>query len=280
MMRDLTRETVTNNSASNQIDQLLDQANELYLDQEWAQALKVYTHILTLDATCVLAYVQRGLILNESGIPDKALLDFETAIELDPLCGMAYYGRGWVKHTYGDYQGELQDAIQALKCDRDNAGMYYRRIGSACHGLKDYTNAILAYNEAIRLNSNLDEGTLYNRGLCYTDMGEFQLALADFSRCLELDPDWTWAFTQRGWVYYKLGKYRQAVSDYNAALHIQPNYELAFLYRAFAYEKLDDRKNTISDLEALLELTHSHTRMQLAKKLLRKAKWFWWTRWL
>lgn len=220
-----------------QLQALWRQANELYAAGRWPEAVGAYSKVLELAPQFVPAYVQRGLIVREMGQPEKALQDFERAIHLDPQCGPAYHGRGWVRHARGDYQGELQDARRGLLLDPEHAGMYYRRIGAAQHGLKQHQEAIESYNQAISLNSERDEGTLYNRGLCYAEMKEYQLALADFDQCLVLDPDWAWALDARPKVHLTMGSLDRAVADCDEAIRYQPGYVASYLTRAGLPEK-------------------------------------------
>ena len=259
-----------------QVEELWRQANQLHAQGQWPEAVGAYSRLLELVPQFVPAYVQRGLIVQEMGQHEKALPDFERAIQLDPQCGPAYYGRGWVKHSRGDYQGELQDARRGLLLDPEHAGMYYRRIGAGLHGLDQHNEAIEAYNQALSLNSEEDEGTLYNRGLCYTEMQEYRLALADFDRCLHLDPDWAWAFAARGQVHLRMDNPDQAIADCSSAIHYQPGYVQSYYTRGLAYRKKGDVKQARADFEALLRLTKSPHLRQLATQQLKQLPKKWW----
>lgn len=219
----------------NQIRMLASKASQLQAKGQWAEAVKVYSQIIKLVPDFAPAYVERGLLVHEMGNPVKAFRDFEKSINLDPQFGPGYYGRGWVRHSMGDYQGELEDARKGLLLDKKNAGMYYRRIGSAHQGLKQYNEAIDFYNQAIDFYEGKDEGTIFNRGNTYLMLKEFDSALADFNRCLELDPDWAWALTARGRTYIYMGEYKKAIADCNMAIKYQPNYRYSYIIRDHAY---------------------------------------------
>lgn len=261
-----------NSASPNKIAQLFQQAREHENLDYWPAAIDTYSQIIAMDPTCVAAYVERGLLVREMGDPERAMLDFERALQIDPEYGLAYYGRGWVKHFKGDYQGELQDAIRGLKLDPANVSRYYLRIATAFTGLKEFDKAVKAYDEAVRLTSGLVEGIIYNRGLCYRAMGEYELALADFNRSLELDPGWDWALMARGHVYLKLAAYERAIADFSEVIQDKPNDFTAHKYRGIAYLKMGNKPRAKDDFKKAMQLAESPSQSQLAEGLFKYAK--------
>jgi tetratricopeptide (TPR) repeat protein len=189
-------------------------------------AIKVYSETLKRHPDQVFVLVQRGLALQEERRLEEAIADYDRAIQLDPNYGPAYYGRGWAKDWLQDYKGALADAQQGFRLDPRSPGTYLRRTGSALAGLKRYAEALEAYSQAIALNP-ADEGTIFNRAICYFESGQYELALKDINRALELDPDWDWAFYRRGQIYERTGELDLAIRDYQQALHYNPGYKPA-----------------------------------------------------
>lgn len=260
----------------NQVNELWAQAKKNRAEGRWQDAVNSYSSILKIVPRFVPAFVERGLLVQEMGYPDMAMGDFENAIQLDPQYGYAYYGRAWVKSSRGDHEGALADAQTGMSLDSQHTGMYFRRIGTAYQGLRRFGEAIEAFNEALRLNSNMDEGTIYNRGICYSQMKEYDLALADFTRCLELDPDWAWAFSERGRVYLQLKEYDKAIKDCTNAIKYKPNYFHGYLIRAYAYQESGDHKKAKVDFENALKLTGSQQLKQQIENELKTLKKDWW----
>ena len=122
----------------------------------------------------------------------------------------------------------------------------------------------------------MDEGTIYNRGICYSQMKEYNLALADFTRCLELDPDWAWAFSERGRVYLQLKEFDKAIKDCSNAIKYKPNYFHGYLIRAYAYQESGDHKKARVDFENALKLTGSPQLKQQIENELKTLKKDWW----
>jgi tetratricopeptide (TPR) repeat protein len=68
-----------------------------------------------------------------------------------------------------------------------------------------------------------DALALYNRGTAYANLGEFDLAIADFSEALRLCPTSILAYHNRGYAYAGKKDYERAVADYRAAFLLDPD---------------------------------------------------------
>ena len=58
------------------------------------------------------------------------------------------------------------------------------------------------------------------RGRAYLNKGQYDQAIADFSKALELDPNDAEAYTLRGLIYSVLGIDRQAIKDLRVAARL------------------------------------------------------------
>ena len=50
-------------------------------------------------------------------------------------------------------------------------------------------------------------------GVAYINLGEYEKAVADFTRAIELNPNFAEAYNYRGFAYMKLNKKAQADAD-------------------------------------------------------------------
>jgi len=79
-----------------------------------------------------------------------------------------------------------------------------------------YSSAQADTVEAIILNSDsLEAGKLYNSGITKFKAKNFDGALADFSKAIELRKGFHSAYLNRGSVYMEQKDYSKAISDYN-----------------------------------------------------------------
>jgi len=81
----------------------------------------------------------------------------------------------------------------------------------------DYPGAIEALTKTIERDP-INFGAYLNRGVAYANLKEFDKAIADYSRAIEIVPGFGRAYHDRGHVYAALKQYDRAIADYDQAL--------------------------------------------------------------
>ena len=75
-----------------------------------------------------------------------------------------------------------------------------------------------------------------NRGNVHVNLKDYDRAVADYDRAIELNPKYAVAFNNRGFAYRSKGRYDRAIQDYDRAIEISPSYALAFFGRGLAFQ--------------------------------------------
>ncbi len=94
------------------------------------------------------------------------------------------------------------------------------RAGVSARSTQDTEAAIRCFTQAIQLNSTLIDA-YYQRGWCYTNMGNYARALSDFNTILRISPKDAATLNSRGVVHQYLTNYNMAIQDYKASLEVQ-----------------------------------------------------------
>ncbi|KNA17865.1 hypothetical protein SOVF_076070 [Spinacia oleracea] len=86
----------------------------------------------------------------------------------------------------------------------------------------NYEDAIIRYTSAIALCEN---AVYYcNRAAAYTQMRKYDEAIKDCLKSIEIDPNYSKAYSRLGLAYYAQGKYSDAINKgYKRALELDPN---------------------------------------------------------
>ena len=101
--------------------------------------------------------------------------------------------------------------------------------------------------------------------------GEFNLAVADYSKSLELKADNAIAYMGRGKAHYNLKSYDLSVKDFDKAVEINPKDSTAFLNRGVTYEKLGDSKKAMEDYQKAIDLDSANDSAKSNLKRLQDA---------
>jgi tetratricopeptide (TPR) repeat protein len=74
-------------------------------------------------------------------------------------------------------------------------------------------------------------------------MGQYKLALADYTTLVERAPEDSDYYEYRAAVYVLAGDQQKALDDYNRLISLNPKYPVGYRERAKLYEKLDGKKS-------------------------------------
>ena len=74
----------------------------------------------------------------------------------------------------------------------------------------------------------------YNRGTAYGKKGEYDLAILDYTKALELNPWFVQAYYNRAGAYGRKGQYELAILDYTKAIEMNPEFSEAYNNRGAA----------------------------------------------
>ena len=90
---------------------------------------------------------------------------------------------------------------------------------------EQWDEAIVQYDKAIELDPKL--AVAYNnRGWAYNEIGQWNLAIIDLDKAIELNPELAWAYNNRGNTYFDKGKIDNAIADWNKVIEVSTNPDL------------------------------------------------------
>jgi clan AA aspartic protease (TIGR02281 family) len=178
-----------------------------------------------VDTMSARYFLEKGHTLYEKGeslpfgegkeIIKEAILNYTKAIEINPTFYFAYSMRGYAKNALQDWQGTINDFDKALNLDSSHANIYFSR-GNA-------------------------KGNLGGKKL---------EAILDFSKAIELDPEYLEAYKIRALYKWSIKDWEGSIEDYNIAIKLEKNeleLEGSYYYRALCKNALKDYQGAIED---------------------------------
>ncbi|MBM2838606.1 MAG: repeat-containing protein, partial [Deltaproteobacteria bacterium] len=165
---------------------------------------------------------ERGSTYAEKGQFDKAIEDYNKAIDLYPDNVLAYYYRGMAYYKKNQYSKAFEDYRKAININQNAYDNYY---------------GLVYYNSGV---THIKEG--YSGGFIY-DIGDavFDPPVSDddyfdhpfldeelkiLTTKISIDTNNAVAFYKRGNVYLNKGLFDKSIKDYDRAITINPDYSL------------------------------------------------------
>ena len=146
---------------------------------------------------------------------------------------------------------------------RAKASAYVKR-GAAYIQKGEYEKAIEDCTKAVELN-RAHANAYINRGIAYDKKGDHDLAIADYTKGLELDPDNMFAYHNRGIAYINENDHDKAIEDFNKILERDPANAEIHLFRGFAYSLKGEQNKAIADFTKALKLNPNYANAYLCR---------------
>ncbi|MFT3909243.1 MAG: tetratricopeptide repeat protein [Ferruginibacter sp.] len=163
-----------------------------------------------------------------------------------------YAWRAWAHNRLFETSDAFKYAEKAIKEDPTNYFGYFQR-GSAWNSKNEYNKAIEDYNKVIELRS--DYAYAYNgRGAAWDEKGEYDKAIQDYDKAIELKNDYAYAYYNRGNSWDNKGEYDKAIQDYSKTIELKSDYAFAYNNRGVSWDNKGEYDKAIQDYSKAIEL--------------------------
>ena len=218
--------------------------------EEYDQAIADLDRVITLQPEWDEAYTGRLVAHLLAGNPDQAYMDFEEVVKRSVEVSSPYELRAWMCDWWG-----LDQAL------RDGTIDLAQLRGGVANILSNDPQARLAgATDAIAADPTQTEA-YYCRGNSYGLIGEYEKALADFEKLVELNPDDGEAYFCRVLAYLSISANTAemdestVLADLDKAIELAPDFALPYGVRgAFHMSSPLTYPLAIADFETFLSL--------------------------
>lgn len=291
-------------------------ANLYYYMNKYDLADKDYQKIISIDPGSVMGYMGIGRNANAEKRYNDAIEQFNYVTRLASDYSSGYSFRAESYLGLQQYDKAIDDIIKALDIDGDNKAFHLMqqvadsamvplvaklKVQSAKSPNNEYWFYCLgvvnertdAYKKAIEYykscyDKDASDVVAYRISQCYSEMGNFTLALEHIDNAIALDstdydyvmekadllyesgnaknaiaelgkyinhyPDYFGGYYRRGWFKDNSNDTDGAIEDYTMAIVLQPDYAYAHLGRGDMYILKGDKKSAEADYRKVIEL--------------------------
>jgi len=149
---------------------------------------------------------------------EKILLDFRN--------GELYLKRAVINASLGIYDRALLDFNKSLHLDADNYMVYFGKANMLYQIIQK------------------DESSAYT----------LAMVIKDYDKCIELNPNFSYAYFNRAYLKFQNENYIGAIEDYSEAINQSPSFAEAYLNRALILLILENNEQACKDLSKAGEL--------------------------
>lgn len=200
---------------SKESTRLSNESEILLQDNKIEEAERVVEKSIQLDPTNYAAYNNRAFIKIQQNKPqEEVIADYKKALELKPSYEISLY-------SLANYYFEIKDYENTIA----NASIY------------------LDYSKKENFDKKLKQHIYAISGESKYMIGQFDNAIIDINKSLELDSANAESHKLLGDCYLYKNNLQEALKELTTAIHLMGNYYQAYLARAKCYESLQNPKS-------------------------------------
>jgi tetratricopeptide (TPR) repeat protein len=166
---------------------------------------------------------------------------------------------GYEEDKYDDMVSMLTRLLAYDGIEENQLAVILAWRGEAYRLMKQYENAIADFDRAVELDTDY-AWAVANRGHTYRLLERYEEALADFDRAIELNPEYNWAIIGRGFTHQDMKRYKEALVDFNQVIELDADNAKAIAERGFTYWLLEQYEEALTDFSRAIELDANYTR--------------------
>ncbi len=213
--------------------------------------LAEYLHPGLADAALLSAEILEGQ--KQYGL---AVIAYESIKSDSPLSRSAEIGRAEALYRLEE-NDKAVEALTTLARREPDAVDVHLALGDLMRRLERFSEGAVAYDRSIKLMAAQGRENwvlFYERGICYERSGQWDLAIADFRKSLELEPDQPLVLNYLGYSWLDRGEnFEEALEMVRKAVAQRPEDGYIIDSLGWGYYLTGDYENAVLELERAVE---------------------------
>lgn len=173
-----------------------------------------------------------------------------------------------------DYKCQLDSRMKAMQDDPKNPENYYNfglvflRVGNPTQAVQSFD----LYLSIPGVKPELRAEGYNNRGIAYRQLKRYDLASADYSKAIELNPKNAIFFLNRANVRSDLNRPDDAMADYGQAIALDAKYAAAYANRGHLFAARSKNDEALKDLNVAIDMDPASPEPFYTRAMVNRAK--------
>lgn len=235
----------------------------------WLDDFTLWSDVAKKNKTSHIAHHSLGIVYEQRGEINNAMLEYKRAIELDPNYYLSYNNLGKLYFDAKEMKKAMEFYDFALKLNSAFAPAHLNKA-YILMAMGKNDKAIASLESAIKYNPNNPAGYM-NLGYIYQQKRMPDKAIEYYTKLLEYDPASYEALSNLGLILLQSGKIPQAIEYFQRSLESKPDHLFARMNLAGAYKKQKNYSRALKEYENVLSYDKSFVEAHYFRGLLFHA---------
>jgi tetratricopeptide (TPR) repeat protein len=206
------------------------------------------TNLLAFNDTAEIAYRCRGTAYMKTDKFIEALTDFDKFLLSDSTDYDILFNKAVCHKELQQYKDAINAFKLAIKSKKDSYQSYY--LSAQCkYALNDFEGASADLDSISEEYAQSYLEVYHLSAMNNTQLKNFQVAITDYTKAIEKDPENIELISERGKLYYALGENDEALKDYNNLIEIDSEISGAYYIRGVILVKLKKFTEACNDFK-------------------------------
>ena len=224
----------------------------IWKNGDWRDELTLWTKTILRSPNSHRAHCNLGNVYMESGLTERAYMEYQTALNINPKNANVHSNLGTVYSKKGIIDKAFTEYKEAIRLDSDYA-QPHNNLGNIYFNQGHIDQARAEYEEALRIKPNYAHAH-NGLGSVYDAIGELDKAVEEFKKSLYYDNRYIHAINNLGVNYAKRGLLSESIAEFKKAIKLDANQAQSHYNLGLAYEKLGKTTEAIHEYNTVIQL--------------------------
>lgn len=249
-------------SSSLSFDEEIKPAHNSIQKNDWQGLLNLSQHLIQTYPDNANGFLYRCMSYNNLREYKKAIESCTQAIRMRPDLAEAYANRGTAYDILGSHQQFISDYTIAARLGYKYAREFLNSKGIAWDKpsqiSKSAPSPAQQQRTAKQKQQRFSDEYWYKRGLDFYKSGKYGIAIEEFNKAIQTNPDNPDYLEYRELAYYKSGQYERSIRDFSEVISYQSFTSRHFVNRGRAYLQIAQYRKALSDFQKACNLNDQY----------------------